>query len=188
MRMQPIESIDHAALYFFSTHQVWWLNPVMVFITSLGDTLFLARLGGEMAVLLLFWRGWRTAVIFGVAVVLAWWLCRETKEFVARPRPDVAYELVPRPTSPSFPSGHALDSVAVYGLFGLLVTNGMPSGWRRIGIRFVCFFFPFVIGFSRLYVAVHFVSDVLAGWLGGLAVILIAWGLDRPTPSPELAK
>jgi undecaprenyl-diphosphatase len=184
MRMQPIESIDLATTFFFSTHRVGWLSSVMIAITALGWIVILALLAGALTVVLWVWRGPRTAILFAVTSVLAWSLCALTQLAVNRPRPDVAYELIPRPTMPSFPSGHAMDSVAVYGLFAVLLTRGMPAGGLRFTIRCLGFLLPFAIGVSRLYLTVHFLSDVLAGWLGGLALVLIAWSLDRP-PAPR---
>ena len=83
------------------------------------------------------------------------------------------------PPSPSFPSGHALESTAVYG--GLALTLGRRL--RRRCPRAVVFALgvalPLLIGFSRVYLSVHYLTDVLAGWAAGLALALLAGWADR---------
>lgn len=178
MPMQPIESLDRAVSFFFSTHQVEALNLVVIGITNLGGYYALVPLTIAFTILLRRVRGGRTALLYAVTALLTWGLCAATQYIVLRPRPDVAYSLVPIPTVPSYPSGHTMNSLVDYGLFAVLLTSGMPAGLGRFGIRFVCFFLPFLIGFTRLYLVVHFLSDVLAGWLGGAAVLLIAASFD----------
>lgn len=87
-------------------------------------------------------------------------------------------------TNASFPSGHAMISSAVYLTLALVLAEGIEAdGWRcRAGrVAVVAFFsgLAVLIGMSRVYLGVHWPSDVLAGWCFGTAWALVVWGGDR---------
>jgi len=96
-------------------------------------------------------------------------------------------ELVPhlvQVTNASFPSGHAMISSAVYLTLALMLAESMPrDGWRGRAARVavVAFFsaLAVLIGMSRVYLGVHWPSDVLAGWCFGTAWALLVWMGDR---------
>ena len=74
----------------------------------------------------------------------------------------------------SFPSGHALIAIAVYGILAYFLGEKYP--YRRKAIYSLSGIFIFLIGFSRLYLGVHWPSDILAGWLiGGLILYIMIW-------------
>ncbi len=105
------------------------------------------------------------------------------KSWIARPRPELVPHLV-QVTNASFPSGHAMISSAVYLTLALMLAEGMPrDGWRgRAGrVAAVAFFslLAVLIGMSRVYLGVHWPSDVLAGWCFGTAWALLVWMGDR---------
>ena len=91
-----------------------------------------------------------------------------------RPRPD----LVPHLThvySASFPSGHAMVSAVVYLTLGTLLTRIVSGIWLKIFVMAVAVLLTGLIGLSRLYLGVHWPSDVLAGWAAGAAWALVWW-------------
>ncbi|MGN6820858.1 MAG: phosphatase PAP2 family protein [Sphingomonas sp.] len=105
------------------------------------------------------------------------------KNWIARPRPELVPHLV-QVTNASFPSGHAMISSAVYLTLGLMLAEGIDrDGWRgRAGrVAVVAFFsgLAVLIGMSRVYLGVHWPSDVLAGWCFGTAWALAVWMADR---------
>ena len=105
------------------------------------------------------------------------------KSWIARPRPDLVPHLV-QVTNASFPSGHAMISSAVYLTLALMLAEGMQrDSWRgRAGRVAVVAFFSLLavlIGMSRVYLGVHWPSDVLAGWCFGTAWALLVWMGDR---------
>lgn len=93
------------------------------------------------------------------------------KHIVCRSRPDV-FKLV-KIGGYSFPSGHSMIAITLYGFLFYLVTCKIKKNWLRLllQILFVCLIFHICI--SRIYVGVHYASDVLGGFLLGLAELLL---------------
>ena len=93
------------------------------------------------------------------------------KHIFLRQRPDVMYHLVEQ-GGYSFPSGHSATSVAVYGLLFYLIRRHCRNPLAKIVLSGVCLFLAVGVGPSRLYVGVHWFTDVLAGWcIGGIAAL-----------------
>ena len=92
------------------------------------------------------------------------------KALVARPRPDIVYHLIKEDSS-SFPSGHAITSIAVYGLLAWMMFQLGFKGHRAAGI--LCGLLAVIIGLTRIYLGVHYPCDVLGGWLAGLCMICL---------------
>ena len=101
----------------------------------------------------------------GIAALNAWVL----KAIVARPRPDVITRLIEVDNSFSLPSGHAANSTAVYGAIALVATVIWWRKAQRRTIWTVTGLLVFGIGLSRVWLGVHWPSDVIAGWLVGAA-------------------
>lgn len=113
-------------------------------------------------------------------MLLSWLL----KGLFDRPRPDLvphgAYVL-----SPSFPSGHAMLSALVYLTLAALVARQLPHRRLRLHVICVAVVLTLLVGISRVYLGVHWPSDVLAGWAIGAAWALAWWGIAqalRPPP------
>lgn len=92
------------------------------------------------------------------------------KSVFARPRPDLALRLLSE-TSWSFPSGHSMVSLCLFGFLGYVAATRM-DGWRRTAVAAIAVAFIALIGFSRIYLGVHYACDVLAGYLAGLPVLV----------------
>jgi len=88
------------------------------------------------------------------------------KELVHRSRPDVIFRAYSE-SSFAFPSGHATLAAAFYGFLIYLVWRLMPTGYRRTVIIFALGLLVALISFSRLYLGIHYLSDVIAGLLLG---------------------
>jgi undecaprenyl-diphosphatase len=155
-----------------------WLDAAMIAITHLGDAFVIAALGILTAIVLLLLRRWRTAACIGAAVALAFLVGDVGKDVVNRKRPDLPGRVIALPKSPSFPSGHALESMTLYGALALTVGRRLRSRWLRILALIFGLGLPLLIGFSRIYLGVHYFTDVLGGWVVGLALALLAGWAD----------
>jgi undecaprenyl-diphosphatase len=157
-----------------------WLDPVMIATTHTADAVVIAALAILTAIVLLILRRWRTAACIGAAVALAFLVGEVVKNVVNRKRPDVSWRPVqyPLPQSPGFPSGHALDSMTLYGALALTVGRRLRPRWLRGLVLVFGLGLPLLIGFSRIYLGVHYFTDVLGGWVTGLALALLAGWAD----------
>ena len=95
------------------------------------------------------------------------------KHIFLRARPDVVYHIVEQ-GGYSFPSGHSAASMLVYGLLFYLVGKYCKNQKLRVLLQTVCGILVLTVGPSRLYVGVHWATDVLAGWCVGAAVLMAA--------------
>jgi undecaprenyl-diphosphatase len=100
------------------------------------------------------------------------------KDLFGRGRPDVVPHLV-AVTSPSFPSGHSMLGTIMYLTLGALLARFATRRRTKLYLLIVAIFTTFVIGASRVYLGVHYPSDVLAGWCAGLIWALVCWLVAR---------
>jgi undecaprenyl-diphosphatase len=100
------------------------------------------------------------------------------KGLFARPRPDLVPHLSHVYTS-SFPSGHSMLSAVVYLTLGSLLAAVMPNRKLKVYVLFVAILLTIFVGVSRVYLGVHYPTDVLAGWLAGLVWALGCWLVAR---------
>ena len=100
------------------------------------------------------------------------------KHVFARPRPDIVPHLSIVQTS-SFPSGHSMLSAVVYLTLGTLLASIVPQRSLRLYVLAVACLMTFIVGFSRVYLGVHYPTDVLAGWIAGLTWALLCWLVAR---------
>lgn len=144
--------------------RAWWLMPVKL-LTQLGYLAWMAALGAVACIWLLYRRAWLLlgAWVVGVAGVGLW--VRWIKSSVARERPEVRWVLE---QGYSFPSGHSAGTLLCYGMLAWLVfvMAGPRRGrWAAVLAASVVL----AVGLSRIVLGAHYVSDVLAGWMLGLA-------------------
>jgi undecaprenyl-diphosphatase len=157
-----------------------FLRPV----TELGSTttiaivaliLFVAELAAGHG-----WLGAAGALTIGTTAAVNSGL----KSVVDRARPDLLPPIVIE-TGYSYPSGHSASSMVTYGIIALLLVrhDGLPRWLRFVG-ALVCGVIVGLVGLSRIYLGVHFPSDVLGGWLLGAMVVLLFAELTRAPRSP----
>lgn len=165
-----ITGIDRPVLDWFVAHREPVDTVVATVITNLGGTLAMAALALTVALWAVSRRQWRRAAFLLAAAATSGALVVAIKTIVARARPPQSVQLVTE-TSASFPSGHTLGSTAVI----LAVTGVLLSGIRRTAARAAIvaggLTAVVLIGLSRLYLGVHWATDVLGGWMLGAAVV-----------------
>jgi phosphatidylglycerophosphatase B len=124
-------------------------------------------------------KGWRRGALLTVVTLAGAGLLDGLFKFsFARTRP-ASYFNYPLPGSPSFPSGHALFAVGVFGGLAVLLTARMRSRLLQVAVWLVAVSLILLVGISRVYLGVHYPSDVLAGYaLGVIWVTTVALG-DR---------
>lgn len=151
-----------------------WLEESMRDITALGGFTFLT-LATIVAVLLFSFHGKRRQAWILTGTVLAAQLSSEVlKTFYDRPRPT----LVPHGSfvyTQSFPSGHSALSAAVFLTLATLIASVEKRAGSKILIYVLALLVTVAVGFSRVYLGVHWPSDVLAGWSLGAIWALGAW-------------
>lgn len=157
-----------------------WLQVFFVELTHLGGTVALTLATAVVAGLLLFERRPAKAGLVVAAVVGGTALSSALKWGLDRPRPDLVPHLV-EALSPSFPSGHAMLSTVVYLTLGALLARfEFRRGATRAYVVACSIGLALAIGVSRVYLGVHWPSDVLAGWcLGGAWAIACLVAADR---------
>jgi undecaprenyl-diphosphatase len=157
------DSSVRQAVHTFATPA---LTRVMLVFTFIGTTGFMAVVGALFVWWLIKARRFRDA-IWLIALQISAHLVLQILQFAFhRPRPDPFFGLA-KPTSYSFPSGHALLSTVFYLSLAILMT-------RNLMIRTAAAVLALLIGLSRVYLGVHYPTDVLAGFAGGV-FWLSAW-------------
>lgn len=161
------EAVDRAIMTAVSDFRTDALDVVAIQVTALGNLATLTVVA--LAAVAILWASRRRVsvallLVCGSSSVLVSYLL---KRFFDRPRPGVADPLAETLTA-SFPSGHAMGAAVVYGTVAFLVGR-MAAGGVRWATWIGATVLVVLIGASRVYVGVHYPSDVAAGWLGGIA-------------------
>jgi undecaprenyl-diphosphatase len=145
-----------------------WLVEAMRDVTSLGSTVVLATIVILVVVYLLIVRKYAMALLVAAAVIGGQVMSTLVKLTIDRPRPDFP-DWAPLVFTPSFPSGHAMLSAVTYLTLGVLLARAQPTPILRIYFVAVAIFLTLSIGISRVYLGVHWPTDVIAGWSVGSA-------------------
>lgn len=151
-----------------------WLPNAARDVTALGGGVVLTIVVVAVAGLLLVQRLWLTALSTVAAAITGGWVVSLVKAHLARPRPDLVPHWV-AVGNMSFPSGHSADSAVVYLTLAALATQVTRDIATRRYIVAVAILLVGAIGCSRVYLGVHWPSDVLAGWSFGTLWALGWW-------------
>ncbi|HKY07199.1 MAG TPA: phosphatase PAP2 family protein, partial [Candidatus Binatia bacterium] len=151
-----------------------WIELMFRDITSLGGAAVLILMTAAV-VGFLFIDGKRAAATFVLASVGGGTLLSTGLKLIfARPRPDVVPHLVDV-SSASFPSGHAMLSAVVYLTLGALLSRVEGPPRIKIYVLSVGILLTLLVGMSRVYLGVHWPTDVLAGWCAGAVWATLCW-------------
>lgn len=152
------------------------LTLAMRLATMAGSSAFLAAVGVFIVLGFLMARWRRGAVLFVITMAGATVFNLAIKLSFQRPRPVPFFD-TPLPSSYSFPSGHALFSFCFYGALAAIITARFHDRAARIVIWTLAGLLVALVGLSRIYLGVHYPSDVLAGFTAALVwVVVVAFG------------
>jgi undecaprenyl-diphosphatase len=151
-----------------------WLEEAARDITGLGGHAVLTIVTLAATAYLLLARKRHAALLVLVAVGGGMLMSTLLKLGFARPRPDLVPHSV-RVYTASFPSGHAMLSAVTYLTLGALLARVEPRRRVKAFLLGIAILLTIMIGLSRIYLGVHWPSDVLAGWCGGAAWAALCW-------------
>lgn len=151
-----------------------WVETSVMDISALGGFAVLALVTlfavGYLAVV----KRWTDAALLLIATVGGTAISEGLKMDFNRPRPDLVAHVV-ETTSMSFPSGHAMLSAVTYLTLGALIAHTQERNRLRGYVLSAAIALTLLIGASRIYLGVHWPTDVLAGWCLGAAWALLCW-------------
>ena len=162
------QGFDDNVLRWLSARRSPLLDEIMLEITALGTGLVLLVLAAVASVFLWLTNHKWSVYVLLVGIVGGKLLNTLLKGIFERQRPSVV-EWVTEVHSPSFPSGHAMSALVVYGSVAYLVGRLEPTRRLKYVTWIVTAILVAGIGVSRMYLGVHYPSDVLAGFVAGLA-------------------
>jgi undecaprenyl-diphosphatase len=151
-----------------------WFEEACRDVTALGGATVLALLTATVAAFFWLAQMHRAAIYIAVAVIGAGLLSSTLKAAFERPRPDLVPHGMSVYTS-SFPSGHSMLSAAVYLTLGMVASRFVPRRQQKVFFIAVAIAITAAVGASRVYLGVHWPTDVLAGWAVGAAWALVCW-------------
>jgi undecaprenyl-diphosphatase len=151
-----------------------WLQEAARDVTSLGSIVVLAIITFAVVGYLFLARKHVAALLMLIAVFGGVALNDLLKAAIARPRPDIVTHAV-RVFTTSFPSGHASLSAITYLTVGALLAQSQSS--HKVSIYFMALaaFLTVIVGTTRIYLGVHYPTDVLGGWCIGAAWAMACW-------------
>jgi len=146
----------------------YWLREFMGDVTALAGWPVLTLFTALFTAFLAMRRHWRNASILLAAVIGQSVLVSQLKNLFERARPDIVPHLA-EATSYSFPSGHSASAAAVYLTLAAILSRETQRRREKTFIISAAVLLVVLVGFSRVYLGVHYPSDVLAGWSFGAA-------------------
>lgn len=158
------------AIYNFiiNTFQSNSMTNILKFITQFGSVLYFSIFSFLLVVLA---RRKKTKLLIPINICLVTLINIIIKEIIKRPRPSVT-RLVAE-SGYSFPSGHAMTSIAFYGFLIYLIYKNIENKYYKWGLIILFSLLTFVIGFSRIYLGVHYTSDVISGFIAGAIYLIL---------------
>ncbi|GAB3200780.1 undecaprenyl-diphosphatase [Pontibacter aydingkolensis] len=152
-----------------------WLSKFFYVITQLGEREAVFILGAVVTAIFVYRRRFVALIAFWLVMGGLGLSVRYGKTFISRARPaDVAYYEV---VHYSFPSGHATTALALYGLLAYFLYRHYDKNRYQRLCLWLAVILILLVGFSRIYLGVHYLSDVLAGFLLGLLWMLVGVSL-----------
>jgi len=155
-------------------HRSPGLDGVVSFFTDIrGTTVVPILVTLVVAGLAWWWRSWTPIVLMAVAAAGSTAMTKAGKDLAGRARPPQAFAVPPYDTSPSFPSGHTLNSTVIAIVLAYLVLLHVKSRTGRVVTVSLLALYAVAMGLSRVYLGHHWFTDVVAGFIAGTAWAIV---------------
>ena len=174
---------DSAVLTSFQDLRTQWLDDTAEVITTIADPYVAFISVGLFALILLVGRRKYDLVL--LLAFVGQLFSFALKQLVDRPRPDFSL-VFPAPENPGFPSGHSLHALILCGLLIYMVMDVVEPRWLRLGIQGFLGVIVLGVGASRVYLGIHWPSDIVGGYLLGTIMLVIAFWLRKKLLSRQI--
>jgi undecaprenyl-diphosphatase len=185
--MESIEALDLGSIFAIGSFQqkTPWLIPVFEGLALVGSFFGMALVAGLATLgFVLFRRLLRGGVVLLVFLVCAV-ACQTVQPLIGRPRPDISTVVPGRPYGHGFPNGEAAVSAATFALLLLMLLRLLKSRVLQGLLSSTVVALVLAIGFSQMYLAWGYLSDVIGGWALGLSLALFLRWFDLRWNRPE---
>ena len=171
-------SVDASIRNFMRQIQSPMWTTLFLAVTKLGSTVYLTVVGSVAGLIFIAYRWFRSLQMLIVAMIGQAVLHHGCKILFARPRPPALVNY-PALESYSFPSGHAVASLSLYFAIAWIVTSHLENPSMKVVIWIATAILVFLVGMSRVYIGVHYPTDVLAGFLAAFVWMIGVTSIDR---------
>jgi undecaprenyl-diphosphatase len=151
-----------------------WLEAALLDLTAIGGPTVITLVVGAVVGFLCLQTRYRTAMVVAGAAVSGELVNQVLKQLFMRPRPEVVPHLRDVIT-PSFPSGHAMESAIVYLTLGVMLMRVAERRITKIYCLTIAVLVTLLVGVSRVFLGVHYPTDVVGGWMLGFLWASICW-------------
>ena len=151
-----------------------WLEGVLLDLTALGGSTVLGLVIFSVLGFLLLQARYRTALVVAITSISGEVIDSVLKQTFNRPRPSVVPHLRDVYTM-SFPSGHAMESAIVYLTLGAILMRATESRLTKLYCLGMAMLLTLLVGVSRVYLGVHYPTDVIGGWMIGFVWASVCW-------------
>jgi len=186
VKSEPMVQVDMAFTDWLFQGRVSALSTLFYGLTALGSQYVTIGLGVLVSAWFINQKRWRNLVILWLLMAGVGLFVQLGKREFNRPRPpEIAYYSV---SGFSFPSGHSATAMTLYGLLGYWWMRRLRKTRSRVWVGIGAATLVLLVGFSRIYLGVHYLSDVLGGYLLGICWLIIGITLtewQRSKPDPE---
>jgi undecaprenyl-diphosphatase len=172
------QELDNQIILSFENIRLPFLNDVMLTLTDFGISALLVPIMLIFSVVLFMYKRYHSIMLLFLLYIAEKTVNHELKGEFARERPS--YDHLVNETYYSFPSGHSMNAATIYPFIAYLFIEMVP--WlkkRQKAVYMVTGCYVLMIGISRMYIGVHYVTDVAGGFAIGLALFLICKKIDE---------
>lgn len=173
LQSEALKKYDTRITGYITSFRRPWLTSFFEVITNIGDLKgYIVMVFLSTAFLYWHFKNWRFSIETGIVLIFASLSNVALKKVINRARPD-AEHLVSVSTL-SYPSGHAMSAMAFYGFLIYVIYNVKVKKWIKAIIISVLVFLILSIGISRIYLGVHYPSDIAGGYIAGLVWVIFS--------------